>query len=46
LFVAPFLIKKPSWTKSEIVSMGGAKEGTKTIMEVDSIAAEVATKNT
>ncbi len=46
LFVAPFLIKKPSWTKSEIVSMGGAKEGTKTIMEVDSIAAKVATKNT
>jgi hypothetical protein len=46
LFVAPFLIRKPSRTRFEIVSMGGAKEGTKTIMEVDSIVAKVETKNT
>jgi hypothetical protein len=33
-------------TKSRIVNMGGAKKGTRTTMEVDSIAIEVVTEST
>jgi hypothetical protein len=32
--------------RSRIVNMGGAEEGIKTIMEVDSIAGKMATKST
>ncbi len=46
LFVAPSPAKMPSWTKFEIITMGGAKEGTRTAMEVDSIAAKVVTEST
>ncbi len=35
-----------SRTRYGTVSMGGAKEGTETTMEVDSIVAKVATKST
>ncbi len=35
-----------SITRFGTISMGGAKEGTKTMMEVESIVAKVATKST
>jgi hypothetical protein len=45
LFVAPFPNVTYSQTHLGIVSMGGLEEGTRTMMEVDSIVAKVATKS-
>lgn len=45
-FVTPSLARMASKTISEIVSMGGAEEGTRITMEVDSIVIEVAIKST
>jgi len=45
LFVAPSLARMTSITKFGIVSMGRAKEGIGTMMEVDSIVVKVATES-
>jgi hypothetical protein len=46
LFVAPFLAKMLSRTRFRAVNMEGAKEGTGTMMEVDSIVVEITTEST
>jgi hypothetical protein len=45
-FAAPFPVRMLSRTKFRTISIGGVKEGTETMMEVDSIVVEVATKST
>ncbi len=45
-FVPPSLARSTSRTKFGMVSMGGVEEGTRTIMEVDSIATKVVIEST
>ncbi len=45
-FVPPFLVRTMFRTKFRTTSMLGVEAETRTIMEVDSIAAKVATKST
>jgi hypothetical protein len=44
-FVAPFLARMSSKTRFGTISMGGVEEGTRTMMEVDSIVVKVITKS-